>query len=79
MSVERLGRMVDLGSQRCESVDDYSGFNIHFGNVLYKNVRYVGEKRDMPVIIEKHSEIHTIENIRAENCDFEIQGWEGRM
>jgi hypothetical protein len=46
--------------------------------VLYKNVRYVGEKRDMPVIIEKHSEIHTIENIRTENCDFEIQGWEGR-
>ena len=79
VSVERLGRMVDLGSQRCESVDDYSDFNVYFSNVLYKNVRYVGEKRDMPVIIEKHSEIHTIENIRAENCDFEIQGWEGRM
>ena len=78
VSVEKLGKMVGLGSQTCESVDDFSDFNLYFGNILYKNVRYVGEKRDMPIIIKKHSEIHTLENIRAENCDFEIQGWEGR-
>ena len=73
VSVGRLGKMVDLGSQRCEAVEDISDFSIYFGNVLYKNVRYVGEKRDMPITVKKHSEIHTIENIRAENCDFEIQ------
>lgn len=78
VSVERLGKMIDLGSQMCEDIGDYSDFNVYFGNVLYKNVRYVGEKRDMRIIIKKHSEIHTIENIRSENCDFEIQGWEGR-
>lgn len=78
VSVESLGKMVDLGSQRCEAVDDYSDFNVYFGNIFYKNIKYVGEKREMPIVINKHSEIHTIENIRAENCDFEIQGWEGR-
>ena len=78
VSVERLGKMVDLGSQRCEAIDDDSDFNVYFGNIFYKNVKYVGEKRDMPIIIKKYSEIHTIENVRAENCDFEIQGWEGR-
>jgi hypothetical protein len=78
VSVDRLGKMIDLGSQRCEPIDDYSDFNVYFGNVLYKNVKYAWQKRDMPIIIEKHSEIHTLENIRAENCDFEIQGWEGR-
>lgn len=78
VSVERLGKMVDLGSQRCEAIDDDSDFNVYFGNIFYKNVKYVGEKRDMPITIKKYSEIHTIENVRAENCDFEIQGWEGR-
>ena len=78
VNVESLGKMVDLGSQRCEAVDDYSDFNVYFGNIFYKNIKYVGEKREMPIVINKHSEIHTIENIRAENCDFEIQGWEGR-
>jgi hypothetical protein len=67
--------MTGLGTQMCESTDDYSGFNVYFGNILYKNVKYIGEKRDMPINIKKHSEIHTIENIKSENCDFEIKGY----
>lgn len=72
VSIEKLGKMIDLGSQKCEEIDDYAWFHVHFGNILYKNVRYVGEKREMPVVVKKHSDIHTIENVRAENCDFEI-------
>lgn len=75
VSVEKLGKMTGLGTQMCEAVDDYSDFNVYFGNILYKNVKFIGKKRDMPVIVKKHSEIHTIENVRAENCDFEIEGW----
>lgn len=75
VTVERLGKMIDLGSQKCEEIEDFSDFNVYFGNILYKNVRYTGEKRDMPIVVKKYSEIHTIENVRAENCDFEIKGW----
>lgn len=78
VSVEKLGKMAGLGTQKCEDTDDYSDFNVYFGNVTYKNIRYTGKKRDLPVRIKKHSEIHTIEHITAENCDFEIQGWEGK-
>lgn len=75
VSVEKIGKMTGLGTQMCENTDDYSDFNIYFGNILYKNVKFVGEKRDMPIRVKKHSEIHTIENVRSENCDFEIKGW----
>ena len=75
VSVEKLGKMIDLGSQKCEDIDDYSWFNVYFGDILYKNVRFIGNKRDLPVIVKKHSEIHTVENVKAEDCDFEIEGW----
>ena len=74
--VEKLGKMVGLGTQKCEFTEDYSDFNVYFGNVLYKNVKYIGNKREMPIIIKKHSPMHTLENIKAENCDFIIDGWE---
>lgn len=75
VSVEKIGKMTGLGTQMCENTDDYSDFNIYFGNILYKNVKFIGEKRDMPIVVKKHSEIHTIENIKSENCDFEIKGY----
>ena len=75
VSVEKLGKMLNLGSQKCAEIDDYSSFNVYFGNILYKNVRVFGAKRELPVIVKKFSEIHTVENLRAEDCDFEINGW----
>ena len=75
VSVEKLGKMIDLGSQKCEDIDDYSWFNVYFGDILYKNVRFIGNKRNLPVVVKKHSDIHKIENIKAEDCDFEIEGW----
>lgn len=73
VSVEKLGKMIDLGSQKCEDIDDYSWFNVYFGDILYKNVRFIGNKRNLPVVVKKHSDIHKIENIKAEDCDFEIE------
>ena len=75
VSVERLGKMVDLGSQRCEEGADLSDFSVRFSNISYKNVRYFGKCRELDVKVEKYSEIHTIENVRTEDCDFEIRGW----
>ena len=75
ISVEKLGKMVDLGSQKCENIDDYSWFNVKFSNVTFKNVRYFGNKRELGVVVKKHSDVHKIENIRATDCDFEIEGW----
>ncbi len=72
VAVERLGRMVDLGSQICEKTDDYSDFNIYFGNIHYKNVRYFGSIQKLPINIKEFSEIHKIENVTAEDCDFNI-------
>ena len=40
-----------------------------------KHKRDRGAKRELPVIVKKFSEIHTVENLRAEDCDFEINGW----
>lgn len=74
--IERIGKMIDLGSQRCEPVTDYSEFNAYFGDVLFKNIRYVGTRRSLPIVIEKHSKInHTVENIQTIDCDFTIDGW----
>ena len=75
VSIEKLGKLAGLGTQKCEEIDDYSWFNVYFGDILYKNVRFIGNKRSLPVVIQKHSDIHTIENIKCENCDFEIEGW----
>lgn len=76
VSVERLGRMVGLGTQVCERVEDDSNFSVYFGNILYRNVRYFGVSRNLGVRIKKYSEIHTIEHVNAQNCDFVIEGWE---
>lgn len=73
VSVEKLGRMMGLGTQQCDDADDYSGFSVYFGNISYKNVKYFGCKRELDAVIKKHSEIHTIENIKIENCDFDIR------
>ena len=75
VTVERLGKMVDLGSQRCEAIYDYSDFDVRFTNISYKNVRYFGAKRALPVIVEAWPDIHRIEHITAENCDFALEGW----
>ena len=75
VSVEKLGRMNGLGTQICEDVDDYSDFSVYFGNISYKNVKYFGNKCKLSVLVEKHSDIHTLENIAAEDCDFTIEGW----
>jgi len=76
VSVERLGKMVDLGSQKCEAIDDFSDFRICFRNISYRNIRYFGSKRSLRTVIRKHSDIHVLENITAEDCDFQIEGWE---
>jgi len=71
VSVEKLGK--DVGSQQCARLDDESGFYVYFGNISYKNVKYFGAKRDLAVLVKKYSDIHTIENITAENCDFVLE------
>ena len=76
VSIERLGRMVGLGTQVCENATDDTGFCVYFGNISYKNVRYFGKKRALDVIVKQYSQIHTIEHVRAIDCDFEIKGWE---
>lgn len=73
VSIEKLGKMAGLGTQMCEDIDDYSWFDVRFQNILYKNVRFIGNKRDLPVVVKKHSDIHKIENLRAEDCDFVIE------
>lgn len=75
VSIEKLGKMVDLGSQSCEEMDDYSGFDVSFKNITYRNVQYFGKGCDLPVMVKKHSEIHTIENLKAIDCAFEIEEW----
>ena len=72
VSVEKLGKMLDLGSQRCEEIDDYSWFDVQFKNIAYKNVKFFGAERVLPVSVKKYSEIHKISNITASDCDFEI-------
>lgn len=76
VSIEKLGKLNDLGNRICDDVDDYSGFSVYFGNILYKNVKYHGKPVEFPVIIKKHSDIHTLEHINAVNCDFTIEGRE---
>ena len=73
VSVEKLGK--DVGSQQCEALDDESGFYVYFGNISYKNVKYFGAKRDLAILVKKYSDIHTIENITVEDCDFTIDNW----
>ena len=76
VSIEKLGKMAGLGTQLCEAIDDYSWFDVRFKNILYKNVRYIGCKRELGVVVKKHSDIHKIENVVAEDCDFSIEGWD---
>lgn len=76
VSIEKLGKLNVLGNQICDDVDDYSGFSVYFGNISYKNVKYYGKRVEFPVIIKKHSNIHTLEHINAVNCDFTIEGWD---
>lgn len=71
ISVEKLGK--NIGNQQCETLDDESGFYVYFGNISFKNVKYYGAKKDLTVLIKKYSDIHTIENVTAENCDFVIK------
>ena len=73
VSIERLGKMVDLGSQKCEDIDDYSCFNVAFQNIAYRNIRYFGNGGNLRTLVQKHSEIHTIKKIKAIDCDFEIE------
>jgi hypothetical protein len=73
VSVEMLGKMDGLGAQKCIDADDFSEFGVYFGNITYKNVRCFGSKRDLRVFVKKHSDIHTIENINAIDCDFTIE------
>ena len=72
VSVEKLGKMLDLGSQRCEEIDDYSWFDVEFKNIAYKNVKFFGAERNLPATVKKYSDIHKIENITASDCDFEL-------
>ena len=76
VSIEKLGKMVDLGSQRCEAIDDLSWFDVAFQNITYRNIRYFGKGGDLRAVIKKHSDIHKIEMIKAIDCDFEIEQWE---
>lgn len=76
VSVEFLGRMLGLGTQHFEPATDDSGFSVYFGNISYKNVKYYGAPCDTEVLVKKYSDIHTIEHVTAENCDFDIEGWD---
>ena len=76
ISIEKLGKLNGLGNQICDDVDDYSCFSVYFGNISYKNVKYYGNPIEFPIIIKKHSDIHTLEHINAVNCDFTIEGWD---
>lgn len=70
VSVEKLGK-VSKG-QDCEKCEDESKFYVYFGNISYDNIKYFGNKKNLLVRIEKYSDIHVIENITANNCDFLI-------
>lgn len=72
ISIEKIGKMVDLGSQSIEKLDDYSFFNVYYGNISFDNVKCIGEGENLPVFIEEWQRIHKIENITARNCDFII-------
>ena len=75
VSIEMLGKMDGLGAQKCIATDDFSGFDVKFKNILYKNVKYIGKKRELGIVVKKHSDMHEIKNLRTEDCDFAIDGW----
>jgi hypothetical protein len=72
IGIERLGKMVDLGSQRCEEGADLSSFSIYFGNIRFQGCRIYGPADTLPVRVWKWSSIHTLKNITAANCDFAL-------
>ncbi len=75
VSIEKLGKMVDLGSQRCEAIDDLSWFDVAFQNIAYKNIRYFGKDCRLRTLVEKYSDIHKIKSLKAVDCDFELEEW----
>jgi hypothetical protein len=70
--IEKLGKMVDLGSQRCEAGADLSSFSVYFGNIHFQGIRIRGAVDSLPVRVWKWSSIHTLENITADDCDFKL-------
>lgn len=76
VSVEKIGRMVDLGSQQIEKTDDYSQFDIKYRKINFNNVACIGEGEKLPVVFESITGIHKIENVRTSNCDFEVEIYE---
>ena len=73
VSIEKLGKMIDLGSQKIEENIDYTEFNIEYKNLSFENVKCVGGNRQLDAVFEELSGVHKIENVSARNCDFEIK------
>ena len=73
ISIEKIGKMIDLGSQKIEEIDDYSIFNVYYGNISFNNVACLGDGEKLQVFTEQLDAInHKIENITVTNCDFDI-------
>ena len=72
VSAERLGIMRGLGTQVCVPVDDFSPFKLRYRDILLDNIQYE-DKRLHKTVHQLEDDILTIENIRAENCDFQIE------
>lgn len=73
VSIEKLGKMIDLGSQKIEENIDYTEFNIEYKNLSFENVKCVGGNRQLDAVFEELSGVHKIENVSARNCDFEMK------
>jgi hypothetical protein len=72
VSIEKLGKMVDLGSQKIEENIDYSEFSVEYKNISFNNVKCFGGTRRLSAVFEELKDVHRIENVSAKDCDFEI-------
>ena len=71
ISVERLGRMAGLGTQKCEEVDDLSGFHLRYENILFD--RIICPDASLPVRVKEKEGVLQINNVTARNCKFKIE------
>lgn len=71
ISVEKLGRLAGLGTQKCEEVDDLSGFHLCYENILFD--RIVCPDTSLPIRVKEKEGVLQINNITAKNCDFKIE------
>ena len=63
--------MAGLGTQKCEEVDDLSGFHLRYENILFD--RIICPDASLPVRVKEKEGVLQINNVTARNCKFKIE------